>query len=159
MVAVLIIFKLRCSEQLQTSLDIKNRVFLGSPSIFSPERAGAIFLAKFKNIFWDGAFPKKKTRPRTIFDFCYKDISVGNYKCSSCTVSCGNRGALATHMKAKHSNQGNVSILKYVQPKHIPFWKVVAIVGACWVAKQLKPGKLDPARMTFCSQGSCGVRI
>ena len=91
---------------------------------------------------------------KSIFDFFstktkQKDMSVGNYKCPSCTVSCGNSGALATHMKAKHSNQSGGSILKYVQPKHIPFWKVVAIVGACWVAKQLQPGKLDPARMTF----------
>jgi hypothetical protein len=30
-----------------------------------------------------------------------------------------------------------------------PFWKVLAVVGACWIAKELRPGMIDAVRTSF----------
>ena len=56
-----------------------------------------------------------------------------------------------THVKAKHSaSEDRGAIFKFVQTKRRkPFWQILAVVGACWIAQQLKPGKLDPVKMTF----------
>ena len=68
-------------------------------------------------------------------------------------VAFGNPGALATHVKIKHSKldpEGTGSMLQFVKPKpNVPFWKILAVVGGCWIAKHFLPGKMDPSRMTF----------
>ena len=71
--------------------------------------------------------------------------------CPHCSMICQNNGALAKHINAKHSGPDDrgaiLHFLKSKRPK--PFWQILAFVGACWIAKQFEPGKLDPAKMTF----------
>ena len=61
-----------------------------------------------------------KMKKTSTFDFFPKQIkaqnfSQGSFKCPNRSVSCGNNGALATHMKANHSNQKDAgTIFKYV---------------------------------------------
>ena len=68
-------------------------------------------------------------------------------------VAFGNPGALATHVKRKHSKldpEGTGSMLQFVKPKpYVPFLKILAVVGGSWIAKQFLPGKMDPLRKTF----------
>ena len=83
----------------------------------------------------------------------HKHPAENSLTCPTCMVAFGNPGALATHVKIKHSKldpEGTGSMLQFVKPKpNVPFWKILAVVGGCWIAKHFLPGKMDPSRMTF----------
>ena len=78
-----------------------------------------------------------KMKKTSTFDFFPKQIkaqnfSQGSFKCPNRSVSCGNNGALATHMKANHSNQKDAgTIFKYVLD-----------------CKAVSAWEMDPAKMT-----------
>ena len=65
---------------------------------------------------------------------------------------CGNEGALATHVTAKHPEDGAGSMLRFVTTNatsKVCFSKVMVLAWAYWLAKMLSLEKMNPMCTTI----------
>ena len=133
------------ADNIQSSLDVKNRVFF-SPPLFFPirlRRRAVIFLCTIKNIC-SGLAPeysedyivlalvstklkrREKQSLQTFSQACTSKIKIKTGAESNCFhyfMICQNSGVIATHIEATHSgSRGSM------RPK--PFWQVSAVFGA-----------------------------